>query len=153
MPTPTYVPLATITLTATDSEIIFSSIPATYRDLILIVYAPASSGQIAINPNGSSSDLSQVRAYNVGGTRYSNTATSWNDPSSGEETRFFTYQILDYSDTSKHKTALWRQNYGTEIVIMGAGRWANTDAISSLTLIKGVDNFAIGSTLSLYGVN
>jgi len=36
MPTPTYTPLATVTLGSATSSVTFSSIPATYRDLILI---------------------------------------------------------------------------------------------------------------------
>jgi hypothetical protein len=36
MPTPTYTPLATVTLASTASSVTFSSIPATYRDLVVV---------------------------------------------------------------------------------------------------------------------
>jgi hypothetical protein len=49
MPTPTYIPLATVTLGSADSSVTFSSIPATYRDLILVL-------------NGTRSTTSGVRA-------------------------------------------------------------------------------------------
>jgi hypothetical protein len=44
MPTQTYVALASETLATSASSVTFAGIPATYRDLVLIVFAGTSSG-------------------------------------------------------------------------------------------------------------
>jgi hypothetical protein len=144
MPTSTYVALATTELTSTATTITFSSIPATYRDLVLVLNVPSSDNLVYIKPNGSSSNLSSVRAYNVGSSLYSNTETSWADPASGTYTRFFTYNLMDYSATDKHKTVLFRQNFSTNITFMGAGRWASTTAISSLVIERETGSLPVG---------
>jgi hypothetical protein len=43
MPTPTYTPLANVTLGATAATVTFGSIPATMRDLVVIVNGTTSS--------------------------------------------------------------------------------------------------------------
>ena len=53
MPTPTYTPLATVTLGTSAASVTFSSIPATYRDLILIFdgTGSGSTGKAAVLDN------------------------------------------------------------------------------------------------------
>ena len=46
MPTATYIPLATLTLTGTDTIIDFQNIPSTYKDLILVI-----NGSVNANSN------------------------------------------------------------------------------------------------------
>jgi hypothetical protein len=63
--------------------------------------------------------------------------------------------IMDYSATDKHKTSLSRGNalgQANVSVIAYASRWANTNAITSLTVLLESGSFLTGSTLSLYGV-
>ncbi len=159
MPTNTYTPLATITLTGTDSEIVFSSIPATYRDLI-VVMTPIGSGtandSLYVKFNTSTADFTYVQMYGSGsGSGGSN---------SGSGGRFTNYnntigrvynailQVMDYSATDKHKTYLSRFNADDAGVGAFAGRWAQTTAVNSLSIYPGAGSFAIGSTFSLYGV-
>ena len=52
MPTPTYTPLANVTLGAAASSVTVGSIPATYRDVICVVVAEGSTtlqGRIRLN--------------------------------------------------------------------------------------------------------
>jgi hypothetical protein len=157
MPTNTYTPLATLTLTSTDSEIIFASIPNGYRDLIVVVNGFTSSNfqfQARFNSDGGSNypyvqmyaaptqgsdsgTLTHVRAV-FGGSGYPEVAI---------------LQIMDYSATDKHKTVLARENaIANSWVGARASRWANNNAINTISLTPVAGTFSIGSTFSLYGV-
>jgi hypothetical protein len=144
-----------VTLAGTASSVTFSSIPATYRDLILVTAIPATTDfNITIRLNSDSgNNYNDVHALGNGSTASSFTNTS--------ESSFFVggtdsaaltpsiFQFLDYSATDKHKTLLARVAR-SGIVEMAAGRWANTDAVSSIAFTGGT--YPIGSTFSLYGV-
>jgi hypothetical protein len=62
--------------------------------------------------------------------------------------------ILDYSSTSKNKTArAFTGTYGANIFVMlRSGAWYNTTAISSLEFISGGSGWVSGSRISLYGI-
>lgn len=160
MPTSTYVALATTTLSGTDSQIDFSSIPATYRDLIVVVTGEldsANTPDVALRLNADSSNYSQVYMRGNGSTTssgtysaiYLNSASTW---SSGRRYNHIV-QIMDYAQTDKHKTVLARGNWAGGDVNATASRWASTSAVNSVSvLVSGAGNFAIGSTFSLYGI-
>jgi hypothetical protein len=61
-------------------------------------------------------------------------------------------QIMDYSATDKHKTALSRSNNAGVVVSAHAGRWANTSAVTSINIEAIGLLYQSGSTFSLYGV-
>ena len=157
-PVSTYVSLATITLASTDSEIVFSSIPATYRDLIVVITGlPSGNFPIDVEFNGdtTNSNYFGVFAYNQGATTDSFTEnTSYSGvnwyTSNGQTTVI--YQIMDYSATNKHKTYLSRSGGAGNWVAMGAIRWANTAAINSILIDLRGGSFTIGTTLSLYAI-
>ena len=164
MPTPTYTPLANITLGSAASTITFASIPATYRDLILVVSAPTTT----------TPSLQFVRFNGDTGANY-NTQVAEGFPSStgaqayGSRTNFnlnrtsdssttipsiYSIDFIDYSATDKHKTGLMRTaDFGTskEGATMWVGRWANTASITSIVFAV-TTSFAANSTFCLYGV-
>ena len=154
MPTPTYTPLATVTLGTTAASVTFSSIPATYRDLILVHNgALTNTDNIVWRANGDTgSNYSIVQALGVSSGAVSNQTASRTSGLAGssytQQSANIT-QWLDYSATDKHKTSLGRANSPTSEVGMSASRWANTAAITSLTLLGA---FASGNTFALYGV-
>jgi hypothetical protein len=157
MPTPTYTALATVTLGSSASSVTFSSIPATYRDLILICDA-LSDGAPVMNArfnSDSASNYSYVFMLGNGSTTSSGTATSTGfdiavlDSSARQ---MVTLQIMDYSATDKHKTGLSRRDRAGEMSLAQANRWANTNAITTMTLGLSSNNFAASSTFNLYGV-
>ena len=159
MPTPTYVPLGTITLASTDSEIVFSSIPATYRDLIVVANLSrdnVSSTDSYMKLNTSTANFSNVQMFGNGSvtaaTRGSDgrIATYQNTTSRRYSVIF---QIMDYSATDKHKTILSRYNGDNSGVGAFALRWAQTTAVNSLSVYVTSGNYQAGSTFSLYGVN
>ena len=167
MPTPTYDLIASTTLAAASPSVTFSSIPATYRDLVL-VYSGRTSGTAdgdALNArfNGDTgSNYSGVRMGGlVGFGPFSNTFTetftyigridtsisSNIDPTPG------VVSIMDYSATDKHKTTLSRSGYQRGLVDATATRWANTAAITTIELTAATGtNFVAGFTFNLYGI-
>jgi hypothetical protein len=162
MPTPTYKPLATITLASSASTITFSSIPATYRDLILVtsatISAAATSSGGFIRFNGDTgSNYTRVMMF-AESSISSNQATQTNLDMWAESQNspaIVRFDILDYSATDKHKTALSRADRGGVRTVASANRWANTAAITSITITSpdsGSKSYIAGSTFNLYGI-
>jgi hypothetical protein len=154
MPKATYVALANITLSATDSEIQFASIPNTYRDLVLVAHISLTqTGVFESRVNGSAAGITYVRmmgAVTLG--PYSDAGT---DPNIGEwyandEHMPFTLHIMDYASTDKHKTFLSRSN-GLSRVMAYAQVWPSTSPITSYSILTN-RLFSIGSRFSLYGI-
>jgi len=159
MPTPTYTPLATVTLGSTAASVTFSSIPATYRDLILIITAQRTGSPVNVGMrfNGDSgSNYSSVFMTGTGSSAISGTVSGTNvqldvypyPPSSGFNN--YIVQIMDYAATDKHKSVLVRVNDAGNATEASAARWASTAAVNSLALT--LSNFNTGSTFNLYGV-
>jgi hypothetical protein len=159
--TNTYTPLATITLTSTDSEIVFASIPATYRDLIVVANAAGTGSQaVKMKLNGATSGYSFVTMWGTGsGSGQSAAYGSEAAANAGFGASIGTSldwnlvaQIMDYSATDKHKTILMRANRASTATEASASRYASNNAVNSVSLYIVSNNFAIGSTFSLYGV-
>ena len=159
MPTPTYVPLATYTVTGSpDASILFSSIPATYRDLIVVVqFITGANASVRLRANGDTgSNYSTVRMYggpgpDVGSDTLTTTYANIESGETNTQQNSLLINAMDYSATDKHKTFLVRgnQNY----VSAYANRWASTTAINTLEIYTDSSSFSVGSTFSLYGVN
>lgn len=169
MPTPTYKALATLTLSGTDSEISFASIPNTYRDLIVVCSARTNTGStsepVRIRFNGDSTTGNYIRVSMSGsgsgsGSSYTDspgeiivdTAAAGGGLGSGIFS-VFNIQIFDYAQTNKHKTVLTVSDLASVETRRQAGRWASTTAINTITLTPYFSNsFVSGSTFSLYGI-
>jgi hypothetical protein len=163
MPTNTYTALATVTLGGTDSEIVFASIPNTYKDLILIINGKASvpgadSAVMRFNSD-TGSNYSNVRMVGTGSaaTSYSDTAAFGYVGVITNSTNPFSIitQIMDYSATDKHKTFLSRSGQDNGWASAFAARWANTAAITSVSVLVPTGStwtYQAGTTFSLYGV-
>ena len=156
MPTSTYTPLATITLSSTDSEIVFASIPNSYRDLIVVLDGKATgNGVLRYRYNSDAgSNYSYVGMGGDGASPFptSATTTSIRVLSFRTDASNAIHQVLDYADTNKQKTSLTRGNSPSSELLAVAGRWASTSPITSISLALESNSFAIGTTASLYGV-
>jgi hypothetical protein len=152
-----------VTLGGTASSVTFSSIPATYRDLILVTNVK--NGTLGTVSNllfrfnsDTGSNYSRVLMQGDGSTTVSIADTSTSlaaGVSSGSSSTEFApsvIQIMDYSATDKHTTVISRRNSSADAVSALAGRWANTAAITTIGILPFDGNFATGSTFSLYGV-
>ncbi len=158
----TYVPLAQITLTAPDAEIVFGNIPNSFRDLVLVMNGTMTANSfIGLRFNGDSANsYSGVRMYSGSGSPgyYSNT----NSGTFAWLADFVTVQgmitanVMDYTATDKRKTVLARNNlptYDSGVTQAIASTWANTSAVTSMTVVgEAGKSFASGTTLALYGI-
>jgi hypothetical protein len=126
MPTSTYVALATVTLASTDSEIVFSSIPATYRDLVLVTNFAESAvtGNIELRYNSDTgSNYSQVfmagREYNSSAESSSGTFSlhylNVGSRASGARS-VNVLQIMDYSATQTSTKQLWVESITAQVM-------------------------------------
>jgi len=163
MPTPTYTPLATVTLGSSAASVTFSSIPATYRDLILVINGSSSiatSFPIRLNgDSGSNYPYVVMKGDAIGAVSELGTTSAifatWNSTLANTPWTSVT-QIMDYSATDKHKTALTRVSMTRETSSLYtaalATRWANTAAVTSVACSTSTGTYNAGTTFSLYGV-
>jgi hypothetical protein len=156
MPTPTYDLIASSILSTTTGDLTFSSIPDTYRDLVLVINAGQSSSTNTRMRFNSNNTNVYNRVIMTGNGSTATSGTTANDTeipitSSSANTFFCVVQIFDYSATDKHKALIARNNYPAAEVDARAGRWANTAAINSIYLFTS-SVWPIGSTFYLYGI-
>jgi len=158
MPTPTYIPLQTITLGSSASSVTFASIPQTYRDLVCALSVATTTGQgVKFQYNGETATANYSRVFMFGTGSSTSSGSSSGDANAQKliqtKTSISTavVQIMDYSATDKHKTILARSGPADDIVFAEAQRWASTSAITSFTILsESVLN--ANTTISLYGI-
>lgn len=161
MPTPTYKALATITLGSSAASVTFSSIPGTYRDLVLVSNIRQNTTgvrQCVLRPNGDSGNAFLVFMDGSGAAAFSGTASAMamfyiaSGPAANTNATSIT-QIIDYSATDKFKTILTRAGSSFDPVSAYASAWTSTSAINSMTIFANSGgDISAGSTFDLYGI-
>jgi hypothetical protein len=160
----TYTPIATQTLSSASATVTFSSIPATYTDLVL-VYAPLGSTNtvthsMRINADSATNySLTGLRGDGASASSYRNSNQTSivmypNDYDNTTIPGVFTVNFQNYANATTFKTILWRAGLsaGGQGVSAQVALWRKTpEAITSIVLTS-TGNFAIGSTFSLYGI-
>ena len=154
----TYVPIASYTLGSNSSNfVVFSSIPQTYTDLILVQNIAVSG---AVSPffrlNGDTgSNYSDTGMYGSGSTLGSGRHSSL----SGALYGYFSTQgiavshFLNYTNTNTYKTILTRSGDTNYEMDFTANLWQSTAAINSITCyISTSITYTAGSTFALYGI-
>ena len=167
MATPTYTLIDSTVLGSSASSVTFSSIPADYRDLVLVYQVETTNDgrNVVIRFNGDSTNhYSFVRMKGNGSTATSgssSTSTHLMSPDTNATTAntlLGIVEILDYSATDKHKSALARVNQTTNGTFTTPGpaavaaRWPDTSAISSIEFSLPGDQYAAGCTFYIYGI-
>ena len=156
MPTSTYTPIASVTLSASASEVVFSGLPQTYRDLILVVTGTATATMtFGVQFNGDTANNYTYVEMTGDGSSASSSSGSLSQALVGRFTTsqsVSTAQIMDYSATDKQKTVLGRGGASNELVRASASRWANTAAVTSIRVVPLSNSFASGCTFNLFGV-
>jgi len=158
VPTPTYTPLANITLGSAAASVTFSSINQTYRDLIIVVTGTTSLvTNTVIRLNGDTGSNYSFVGAEGNGTAATSFATTSSLPEVGRisttESNSIIH-IMDYSATDKHTIILARGNGTGDLVKMSATRWANTAAVNSIQVLASPSprTFNTGSSFALYGI-
>lgn len=158
MATNTYVALDKVTLATATSTITFSSIPATYTDLVMVASLSSSGTTYSgIRFNGdTASNYSLTDIYGTGSgvvsSRQANITGGGSGDTSGSGTVLI-YQINDYANTTTYKTTISRNGSPSTNVVASTCLWRSTAAINSITIYTGTaDNWVTGSTFELYGI-
>lgn len=165
--------ISTTILTGSQSQIVFSSIPSTYKHLQVRI-----SGR---TNTGGSNDSVWVRFNNDSANNYiwhelrgggfgSYTVTSQTGSTSstqgyvgyapGSGTSFANafgntiVDVLDYASTSKYKTMRSMSGTNAEIryVTLGSALWKATSAVTSVTVGNDGASWATGTRVSIYGI-
>lgn len=164
----TYEKIATQTLGSSTQFITFSSIPATYTDLVLVFQCTGASANmnwdIRVGNGTVDSGSNYSATYLVGGSggassnRVSNQNTmrlgfSAYIQSSGGVFTAIT-QLMNYANTSTYKTVISRDgNVNQSVVESAVGLWRSTSAINIITMGDfGGATMAAGTTATLYGI-
>ena len=159
----TYEPIATQTLGSAAATVTFSSISQAYTDLVLV--AATTSTVAATNftlrmGNGSvdtASNYSHVRLAGNGtsassGTN-SGTVLNIGDVGNPNIPSVNIINIMNYTNTTTFKTVIGRVGEADIQLQAVVGLWRKTpEAINIITIGTASNNFAIGSTFTLYGI-
>lgn len=152
MATPTYTPLAQVSLTSAALSISFSSIDQSYRDLALFITGTGTGSLLIRVNNDSGSNYHYVAAYGNGSSAasYAGQFTSTYAGSLTTTPILASLEFMDYSVTDKEKVIWSRYDRPNNRAEMKATRWANTAAITQIDLLN--VTFDAGSVATLYGI-
>lgn len=158
----TYEPIQTYTVSGgSTNTITFSSISGSYTDLVLICSGNCNSGtdypRLRVgNGSASATGYSNTQMYGTG-----TTATAYRETSqtgfifatypatSNRVTTIFNF--MSYSQTTNNKYVFMRDNNAAGNVTAAIMLWQSTSAINYIELFL-TNNFASGSTFTLYGI-
>ena len=159
----TYEPIATTTLGSAQATVTFSSIPATYTDLVLVTNlgGDTTAASLLLRVNGDSgSNYSTTVLYGTGSSAlsagYSNLTSAYagqiNTGLPAALSAISIIQIFNYANTTTNKTIISRYNEaGTEVNAM-VSLWRSTSAINEVILRTASSSFRTNSTFTLYGI-
>ena len=164
----TYTLIASSTVGAGGaSSIDFTSIPATYTDLKLVVSARINEAStygvtVLVKPNGATTNLSQRRLYGLGsGAPGSDTTTEWRMIAASTSQTASTFgnselYIPNYAGSNNKSASgdnVSENNATDDFALLSAYLWSNTAAITSLTLTpNATHSFQQYTTAYLYGI-
>jgi hypothetical protein len=161
----TYTPIASQTLSSATSSVAFTSIPQGYTDLVVVIgYKAATTNYptLRLSFNGSATGYSGTQLYGTGSTAGSNRnssaayisiARAVGVPQAIGNTGTIIINLQNYSNTTTFKTVLARASASDTGTEADVGLWQNTSAITSFSIDSGsVNDFASGSTFSIYGI-
>jgi hypothetical protein len=158
--TSTYEMISTTTLGSATASTTFSSIPATYTDIVISAQVRSPSYTIGVRFNGDTgSNYSFTYMRGNGSTATSSRSANTTNmefivPVDSDTDRGAAIiQIQNYSNTTTNKTELFRNGWGTSELYASVQLWRNTAAINSITfLVAGSGNMPVGSIFTLYGI-
>lgn len=156
--TATYEKIATTTLGSNTASVTFSSILASYTDLVLIGRGSTttSGGNVTMQFNGDTgANYSRTRVLGNGSAasseRQSNTTSvAVGDWSTGNP--MIRVNIQNYANPSVYKTLISRADEAGFVLSSYVGLWRNIAAITSVTFLKPGGLLTSGSTFTLYGI-
>jgi hypothetical protein len=154
----TYEPIATANGTGSSGVVTFSSIPATYTDLVVasnIIGDANSAVRIRLNGDTTDSNYSYVLLYgtaSVAGSTYNAATQIYIGHANTSTPNASVISLNNYSNTTTYKSVLSRGNQVNQFVSAVIGLWKNTAAINSVTIVMDSGSFTTGATFTIYGI-
>lgn len=154
--------------TGASGTISFTSIPGTYRHLIIRIKgrssAAVTSTNVTVEFNSDTTSSNYRTFYNYGGTTHDDSEADDNEPldvtgGSSPSGEYATYEgmILEYKNTAHRKIMhgfqVDRRDTSTNYVAQRAVVWENTAAITRIDLILSSGNWTTDSVIELLGVD
>lgn len=158
MPTGTETIISSTTLGSSQTSVTFTSVPTTYKDLVIIASVTGSSLaalklQVGNGSVDTGSNYSWTNIQGDGSSATSTKGTSTTEMNLGLADSIVTtsiFNLMNYSNTDTYKTFIGTGSdtaYGIRKVM---GLWRSNSAINTFTLSG--TTFAVGSTFTLYGI-
>ena len=159
--------IATVTVgSGGAASIDFTSIAGTFTDLMVVaslrasVDANSSGAILSVKPNGSTSSITARTLNGTGSSADSGTETIWygrTNPSDYTSSTFSNVSIYipNYAGSTNKSVSIdgvAENNATATKMVLSAGLWSNTTAISSLNLVPGGGSWVQYSTATLYGI-
>ena len=154
----TYESIATTTVASASASVTMSSIPSTYTDLVVIVYATDSTSEgMGMYFNGDvGTNYSFMYFYDNGSggvaAGQNLNTTRINFANLSPTISLYTSHILNYANTTTFKPVFSNGGLATEYVIAYTGNWRSTAAINSITFNVSSGTIGVGSIFNLYGI-
>lgn len=151
-------PISTYVTTGAVNTVVFSSIPGTYRDLMLVIRGSLTSATSIISFKSGTTTIwrTSLTALGAGSTPSPSTGASqqYYSQTSSTPTDFaLEAHIYDYAQTNKSKPMNMYDMGGTSYSSVSIGYWDSTSAITSLTIMSyGGSTLAAGTKIDIYGV-
>jgi hypothetical protein len=148
------------------ASVTFSSIPATYTDLLVHTSARQGSAgtEMQLTFNGSSTSFTNRRLYGTGTGAAADSASTTFISNLQSNDGAFTATTFGNGDwyIPNYRSANYKllsadgvteSNASTALSMLTSGLWSNTAAITSITLTAQIPNFVQYSTFYLYGIS
>lgn len=141
------------------ASVTFSSIPGTYKDLVLEMVGSLTTGTatVALQFNSDTATNYSGTILTGNGTTAASSRTSTVNSMQigylGADIGTDTLQVQSYASTATYKTAIARGNSAGNMVQAGVGLWRSTTAVSSITVLTTASTFISGSAFRLWGVS
>jgi hypothetical protein len=158
----TYTPIATQKLTTSAASITFSSVPATYTDLVIVsqpIYTTSGCQYYVQYNSDTANNYSDTVLYGNGTAAASGRDTNYfahfgniSSPNSTAEVQLQNINIMNYSNTTTFKTTIIRASEPAQGVGAYVGLWRSTAAINSIKIYPSTSTFAAGTIMTLYGI-
>jgi hypothetical protein len=158
----TYTPITTLRINNSSTTTLdFTSIPQTYTDLVLVCSYGLSAGDLYLRINNDTANYSDTELYGNGSTAgvsaLSNRSGYYLNDQGITRPGPATISIVNfqnYTNTTTHKSVLWRSSDSGVSVETHVGSWRNTAAITSINfiIINVSGTITPGSQFTLYGI-
>jgi hypothetical protein len=159
MATNTYTALATVAASGSTGTISFTSIPATYTDLIIVLNGALSTGNNTRmrfnNDTGSNYSMTVLAGDGSSASSYRDSSqTSFSYPGYYDTAMGMNViQVMNYSNTTTYKTFIQRNSKASNQAQAAVGLWRSTFAINQIDIYSASGaTWTTATTATIYGI-